>query len=270
MTQVPGQGSINYDLNDQIVGKSKNGNGDATDYGTFDETSRLTKAYMTPVGPGFTAGYLADGRRAWKQSNASGTTRFYYLYDGDRVIAELNANGNPTNAFGYGFAGLATRQESANPTRYHVYLYDPQGNAVERLTSTNGTNSYQVDYVGFYDAYGTQRSQISAQGDWNRRSQPVSDAGHGRASRGSSGHGQTTKRPTLTPAIPAFRSRYALPACGQASSTTTRRWRGHYRGKRIWRRRTCWGMRHWRTCMRLTRTRWGIRWAMCWQDLAAD
>ena len=164
MTQVPGQGSINYDLNDQIVGKSKNGNGDATDYGTFDETSRLKKANTTPVGPGFTAGYLADGRRAWKQSNASGATRFYYLYDGDRVIAELNANGTPTNAFGYGFAGLATRQESASPTRYHVYLYDPQGNAVERLTSTNGTNSYQVDYVGFYDAYGTQRSQISAQG----------------------------------------------------------------------------------------------------------
>ena len=162
MTQVPGQGSILYNINNQILGAAKNGNGDATGYGTFNETSQLTKANTTPVGPGFTAGYLADGRRAWKQSNASGSTRFYYLYDGDKVVAELDANGNVSNAFGWGFTGLVTRQESA-PAAYHVYLYDPNGNAAERLTATNSTNRYMVDYVSFYDAYGTQRSQVSAQ-----------------------------------------------------------------------------------------------------------
>ena len=164
MTQVPGQGNINYNLNDQIQGSSVNGTGDATGYGLFDELSRLFKANTTPVGPGFTAGYLADGRRAWKTSNASGSSRFYYLYDGDKVICELDANGNVTNKFGWGFAGLSMRQEAAAPASYHIYLYDPQGNATQRLTKTNGTNPYSVDYVSFYDAYGTQRSQVGAQG----------------------------------------------------------------------------------------------------------
>ncbi len=53
---------------------------------------------MTKVGTAMSAGYRADGLRAWEDN---GTTRTYYLYDGYDIVCELNSSGNvmATNTF---------------------------------------------------------------------------------------------------------------------------------------------------------------------------
>ena len=150
--------NLSYNKDNQLNSQTANGNGDATGYGDYDASSRLLTAKL-PSGPAFTAGYFAGGHRAWKQTS-SNNKRFYYLYDGDTVVAELDAAGNWTNAFAYGASGLVERQ-SAGRVPYYIYTYDTQGNVVERLTTTNRTFNYAVDYISFYDAFGTERSQIA-------------------------------------------------------------------------------------------------------------
>jgi hypothetical protein len=51
----------------------------------FDPENRLSS-----IGSSWTAGYTAEGLRAWQQSN--GTTT-YFLYDGVVPVCELNSSG---------------------------------------------------------------------------------------------------------------------------------------------------------------------------------
>jgi hypothetical protein len=74
---------------------------------TFDPEDR-----MTSLSGFISAGYFADGRRAWKYGT-------YFLYDGATLLAELDQNGNVLTTYGVGAAGLVQRWiPGQNPGRF--------------------------------------------------------------------------------------------------------------------------------------------------------
>ena len=119
------------------------GNGNPTTYKgnalTFDVENRLT-AY----GSVLTAGYRADGQRAWKQTAAG---RTYYVYDGDKLLYEINATGSITAKNTWGLTGLLAR---ATPARTLLYTWDAQGNVSQQLDASTGSivSSYMFDAFG--------------------------------------------------------------------------------------------------------------------------
>ena len=120
--------------------------------------ARLTS--LTTANVKVTAGYRADGLRAWKdggdvrqgtssatrqsnaaqsnaaQSNAAQSgvpfTRAYFLYDGGRLLAELDSSGNAASLNTWGPTGLLARQNLLAGTS-SVYTFDPSGNVSQRL-----------------------------------------------------------------------------------------------------------------------------------------
>lgn len=115
-----------FNSNNQNTANSYDLAGNPTTYGgttlTFDAENR-----MTAYGTAMTAGYLAEGLRAWKQ-NVSGRTYFLYA-DGVIPVCEIDGSGNvvATNSIGEG--GLLARHTSATA----AYAFDPQGSASHRL-----------------------------------------------------------------------------------------------------------------------------------------
>ena len=82
-------GSNTYNSSNQNTAWSFDGNGNPTSHAgstlTFDAEN-----HMTAYGSVLTAGYRADGLRAWTTVSA-GTS--YYLYDGDKPVEELDGSG---------------------------------------------------------------------------------------------------------------------------------------------------------------------------------
>lgn len=126
---------------------------------TFDAGSHLTA-----IGTTLTAGYNAEGLRAWKQS-ASGTT--YFLYDGLTPIVELDQNANVKAVNSWGANGLLSRRTiSTNSSVF--YTFDMQGSAAQRLDSSgNILGSY-----GF-DAFGTRSGNSCKAGSCLGPTRPV-------------------------------------------------------------------------------------------------
>ena len=111
---------------------------------TFDSANHLTS-----VGTLLTAGYNAEGLRAWKQS-AAGTT--YFLYDGLTPLAEVTSSGAVTAVNTWGVAGLVSRRSvSSNSSVF--YTFDVQGSPAQRLD----LNGNVLGSYGF-DAFGTRYS----------------------------------------------------------------------------------------------------------------
>ncbi len=83
--------SRSYNANNQLTTGSfvYDGNGNPTTYAgtamTYDPENRLTS-----VGTVMTAGYRADGLRAWKETSSG---RIYFLYDGYDLVCELDSLG---------------------------------------------------------------------------------------------------------------------------------------------------------------------------------
>ena len=91
-----------------------------------------------------TVGYRADGQRAWKQTAAG---RTYYVYDGDKLLYEMNASGSITAKNTWGLTGLLAR---ATPARTLLYTWDAQGNVSQQLDASTGSivSSYMFDAFG--------------------------------------------------------------------------------------------------------------------------
>ncbi len=144
-----------YILSNPFNNNIYDGDGNPTTYNgvpyAYDMEDRLIN-----LPNAFGAVYRDDGLRAWKQVN--GTYRFYYLYDGDRVVCEIDNNGAFVNSYGYDAAGLVERY---NGTNSYIYTYDPAGNVVQRMSLDNTTNFGIPDFTTFYDAYGSQRGQVN-------------------------------------------------------------------------------------------------------------
>ncbi len=92
----------------------------------------------------------------------TGGVKYYYVYDGDTLVYEMNGSGVATNLFGYGAGGLAQRR-AGNFT--YNYSFDPSGNVVQRHQAT--TNNYAggpllADFTTLYDGFGQQLGSIAA------------------------------------------------------------------------------------------------------------
>ncbi|NSW77857.1 MAG: RHS repeat protein [Chthonomonadetes bacterium] len=142
-TQFKGQ-SRTYNANNQLIGAgfAYDGNGNPVLYKgvnlSFDAENR-----MTAYGNILTAGYNGDGLRAWKQT-ASG--RRYYLYDGEELVCELDAAGNPVAGVVFGANGLLVYGATG-------YQFDPQGNATHLMDD----DGLVVAHLA-YDAWGQRMS----------------------------------------------------------------------------------------------------------------
>ena len=126
------------------------GNGAPTTYNgpqEFDVEGRLTKASFSGSAA-FSAGYRADGLRAWKASGPGTGARTYFYYDRGEPVLELDASGawRATNAFAPdGLVGrLATGASS-----WAYYAFDLQGSAAQRLDGGGNVTS-----ATGYDAWG--------------------------------------------------------------------------------------------------------------------
>lgn len=135
-----------YNVNNQDTVNVYDSSGNPTTYQgvgmTYDPESRLTA-----VGTTLTAGYRSDGLRAWKQTAAG---RTYFLYDGEFLLAELDATGSVTTVNTWGAAGLVSRRAGGSSV---FYTFDPQGSVSERL---DGTAAVLTSHV--WDAHGIGQS----------------------------------------------------------------------------------------------------------------
>ena len=129
------------------------GNGSATtDRGiglAYDPEARATQ-----IGPSLSAGYRADGLRAWK---SVGGARTYLYYDRGEPVAELDASGSVTATNVFAPDGLVARGTASGWTQY---AFDPEGNVAQRLDAGGNVLSSSV-----YDAYGAETTTGSAPSD---------------------------------------------------------------------------------------------------------
>ena len=161
LTTIRSVGSQGYNEDNQITNASVtyDGDGSPINYpvntaGTLQTLVHDQEDRMTSIPSAFTMGYYPDGRRAWKQI---GSTRYYYLYDGDSVVYEMSSTGVATNLFGYGAGGLSQRKVGMTGTLY-FYTFDPSGNVVQRHT----VGSTLADFTTIYDGFGQQLGCISS------------------------------------------------------------------------------------------------------------
>jgi len=144
--------TFNSDNQQTGTGFAYDGNGNPTTYKStalgFDVANR-----MTSLGSSWTAGYRADGLRAWKQ-NASGKT--YYLYDGGEPVYEMNSEGTITATNVFAPDGLVARYSSG----WTYYTFDAQGDVAQRLDSSQDVISSSV-----YDAFGAETTSGTAPTD---------------------------------------------------------------------------------------------------------
>jgi RHS repeat-associated protein len=139
-----------FNSSNQDSANTYDGSGNPTIYQgvgmTFDAENRLAS-----VGSALTAGYRADGLRAWKQGQGS---RIYFLYDESVPLIEIDPNGNVTAVNSFGPGGLVSRRFGASST---FYTFDPQGNVAQRLDA-GGT----VLTSCTFDAFGTAATALPA------------------------------------------------------------------------------------------------------------
>ena len=105
---------------------------------------------LTAFGSALTAGYGADGLRAWKQTAAG---RTYFVYDGLVPVCETDTNGNVTAVNTWGANGLLARRAGGSSV---FYAFDPQGSVSVRLDSSGNVLSSHCN-----DAWGTQVSTVA-------------------------------------------------------------------------------------------------------------
>jgi len=152
-TQVRDLYLNSHNSNNQIAGTgySYDANGNATSYRGFGfgyDYEDLPASITGGRNGTFSLAFRSDGLRAWRHTSTCGYD--YFLYDGDRVVAEFKADGSTSWYYNYGPNGLAMR--SSAPTTYCVYSFDHLGSLVQRFYSGTGDGLAQKTVV--YDAFG--------------------------------------------------------------------------------------------------------------------
>jgi RHS repeat-associated protein len=104
-----------------------------------------------PGRPLVTAGYRADGLRAWKQTSGG---RAYYLYYGDNPVEELDGSANKTAVMTFGPNGVLARTTA---TRTLLYSMDTLGQMAQQIDAVAGT--IVASYL--FDAWGARQVNTS-------------------------------------------------------------------------------------------------------------
>jgi YD repeat-containing protein len=89
---------------------------------------------MLTYGAALTNTWRGDGLRASKQ----GTQKAFFLYDGDKVVAELDQAGAVKTLYAYGPMGLIHRHNNATGN-YLEFTFDPHGNRVQSHRQADST-----------------------------------------------------------------------------------------------------------------------------------
>ncbi len=153
-TQVRDLYFSSHNSNNQIseTGYSYDANGNATSYRGFGfayDYEDLPKEITGGRNGTFSMGFRSDGLRAWRHTSTWGYD--YFLYDGDRVVAEFEDNGSTNWYYNYGPNGLAMR--SSAPSTYYVYSFDHLGSLVQTFHSGTGSPGL-AHRTAIYDAFG--------------------------------------------------------------------------------------------------------------------
>ncbi len=120
---------------------------------TYDLEDRPTQLSSLNVA------FNLEGQRAWKQLGTGNRT--YFLYDGDRLLAELNASGQLVTFYVTGATGLLQRSYysipgTASSELIRQFAYDPEGHLVHRVRKgdiASPQRLYAADSA-IYDANG--------------------------------------------------------------------------------------------------------------------
>ena len=154
-TTLRGGATHSFNADNQDAANSYDGDGSPVTYKgnslKFDPEGR-----MAAYGSAETYGYTGDGLRAWR---SNGGTPDYYLYDGDTVVGQMNADGSFNAVMTGGVNGLVSQRLLAAPASTLAYWFDPSGNAAGRVQPA-GLNEYVTD--GFGQRSGASPSQGSS------------------------------------------------------------------------------------------------------------
>jgi RHS repeat-associated protein len=155
-----------YNTENQRTGSgfAYDGNGNPTSY-AYTSLAFDPENHMTSFGSALTAGYRADGLRAWKRS-ASGQT--YFVYSGIVPVCEMDSTGNVTAVNTFGRDGLVSRDTAAGE---QVYAFDPQGSAALALSTSGAVQASMM-----LDAFGAGAGQSTPYGGFGSRWGYYSDA----------------------------------------------------------------------------------------------
>lgn len=127
--------------------------GNATTYAGFNHTYSLTydeeNRPLSIGGRVANAGYRGDGLRGWKQKSGSSAPDLYFLYDGGRLLCEMDNNGVAYRLYLWGANGLVQQYLPAN-SKYFLNTYDPDGNLVQRYYQDDSEplSTTLFDYLG--------------------------------------------------------------------------------------------------------------------------
>ena len=123
---------------------------------TYDVRNCLTAAGST-----LTAGYTADGIRAWKQGSGAST---YFLYDGELLLGEYDSAGTMTAVNTWGANGLVSRRSGGSSVHY---TWDAQGSLAQRLDGAGAVlTSHLYDAFGAESASGSTTDPYRYGGQW--------------------------------------------------------------------------------------------------------
>ena len=106
---------------------------------------------MTAYGSVLTAGYRADGLRAWKTTSA-GT--IFYLYDGDKPVEKLDGSGTKTAVMTFGLNRVLARTTAS---RTLLYTQDALGQMAQQIDASTG--NIIASYL--FDAWGARQVSTS-------------------------------------------------------------------------------------------------------------
>ncbi len=94
---------------------------------TYDVWGNLVEAY-SPAAGRYRALYDALGRRVGQEIiRETGTTRTYYVYEGDTIVAEVDGSGRIVAEYVWGLLGPIARIDLQNPANTRYYVIDGLG-----------------------------------------------------------------------------------------------------------------------------------------------
>lgn len=146
--------SLSYNSDNQVGGYTYNSNGNVTScrgYGFDYDCSDFPLSVTGGLSGTVSMQFRADGLRT---SKMVGSTTHHYLYDGDKVVCDVDDSNQLARAYVYGPNGLVESAVYPNYPYipYNTYMFDPLGSEVHTLYVA-GPNPY-VSRISGYDAYG--------------------------------------------------------------------------------------------------------------------
>jgi RHS repeat-associated protein len=140
-----GSTAYSYNLNGDLVGKTAPSG--STAY-TYDALGNLLSAVL-PTQPNPTQiGYLLDGRNRRIGKQVNGTLVRGWLYDGQRIVAEVDSARVVVSRFVYAGAGLVPEYMTRGGATYRI-VTDSRGSVRLVVDASSGAIAQRLDYDAF-------------------------------------------------------------------------------------------------------------------------